>query len=151
MSLLIGRMRLGSGFLRARPGPGSVDQRLQSSGGARGLHTPDGEDHLRRRSPARDVTYCQYIMAPFDRDMDVLDVGGYQSGFGHHAVAFSYPDDGSKRSARACRAWAPNSTSTCRTRTRLLAAVPIWAERSWAGSAAKAVKADSCPTASLSA
>jgi hypothetical protein len=44
---------------------------------------------------AADVTYCQYIMAPFDRDMDVLDIGGYQSTFGHHAVAFSQPDDGS--------------------------------------------------------
>jgi len=45
--------------------------------------------------PGGDATYCQYIMAPFDRDMDVLDVSGYQSAFGHHAVALSYPDDGS--------------------------------------------------------
>lgn len=46
--------------------------------------------------PNTDVTYCQYLMAPFDRDMDVVKVGGYQSKFGHHAVAFSYVDDGSQ-------------------------------------------------------
>jgi hypothetical protein len=45
--------------------------------------------------PGDDVTYCQYLMAPFDHDVDVLDVEGYQSAFGHHAVAFTYtPKDG---------------------------------------------------------
>jgi len=45
--------------------------------------------------PGGDVTYCQYVMAPLDRDQDVIDVQGYQSKFGHHAVAFSYtPADG---------------------------------------------------------
>jgi hypothetical protein len=62
---------------------------------------PEGYTRLTAKTvhavePGADVTYCQYIMAPFDRDMDILDVGGYQSGFGHHAVAFSYPDDGSQ-------------------------------------------------------
>ncbi len=42
--------------------------------------------------PGGDVTYCQYLMAPFDHDVDVLDVGGYQSKYGHHAVAFSFSD-----------------------------------------------------------
>jgi hypothetical protein len=42
-----------------------------------------------------DVTHCQYLMAPFDRDMDIVHVGGYQSKWGHHAVAFSQADDGS--------------------------------------------------------
>jgi len=37
-----------------------------------------------------DVTHCQYAMAPLDRDMDIMDVQGTQSAFGHHAVAFSY-------------------------------------------------------------
>ena len=37
-----------------------------------------------------DVTYCQYVMAPFDHDMDVLDTSGYQSAYGHHAVAMEY-------------------------------------------------------------
>ena len=46
--------------------------------------------------PGADVTYCQYVMPPLDRDMDVLNVGGYQSKFGHHAVAFSYTDNGTQ-------------------------------------------------------
>jgi hypothetical protein len=37
-----------------------------------------------------DVTYCQYVMAPFDHDVDVLAMVGYQSQFGHHAAAFTY-------------------------------------------------------------
>jgi hypothetical protein len=45
---------------------------------------------VRDVAPGDDVTYCQYVMAPFDHDVDVLDVGGYQSDFGHHAVAFTY-------------------------------------------------------------
>lgn len=40
--------------------------------------------------PGGDVTYCQYVMPPLDHDVDVLDVQGYQSAFGHHAVAFTY-------------------------------------------------------------
>jgi hypothetical protein len=62
---------------------------------------PEGYTRLTAKTvydvqPGADVTYCQYIMAPYDRDVDILDVGGYQSGFGHHAVAFSYPDDGTQ-------------------------------------------------------
>jgi hypothetical protein len=37
-----------------------------------------------------DITYCQYVMAPVDHDQDVLGTRGYQSAFGHHAVAFTY-------------------------------------------------------------
>jgi len=45
--------------------------------------------------PGDDLTRCQYVMAPFDRDMDVLDITGLQSKFGHHAAAFSYtPKEG---------------------------------------------------------
>jgi hypothetical protein len=40
--------------------------------------------------PGQDVTRCQYVMAPLDRDMDVLDISGAQSKWGHHAVMFSY-------------------------------------------------------------
>jgi hypothetical protein len=36
-----------------------------------------------------DTMYCQYVQAPLDRDMDVLDVQGYQSLGGHHSVAYS--------------------------------------------------------------
>ena len=46
--------------------------------------------------PGDDVTFCQYLMAPFDHDVDVLDVEGAQSKFGHHAVAFSLPDASSQ-------------------------------------------------------
>jgi hypothetical protein len=40
--------------------------------------------------PGGDETHCQYAMAPVDQDMDIVDVTGSQSKFGHHAVAFSY-------------------------------------------------------------
>src|SRR5689334_18467945 len=40
--------------------------------------------------PGEDVTRCQYVMAPVDHDMDVLDITGAQSKYGHHAVMFSY-------------------------------------------------------------
>src|SRR5689334_18247798 len=40
--------------------------------------------------PGEDITKCQYIMAPVDHDMDVLDIRGAQSKYGHHAVMFSY-------------------------------------------------------------
>lgn len=46
--------------------------------------------------PGGDVTYCEYVMAPFDHDVDVLDVQGYQSAFGHHAIAFSYTPTGNE-------------------------------------------------------
>jgi len=36
-------------------------------------------------------------MAPFDHDVDVVDVQGYQSTGGHHAVAFSYTDTGNQQ------------------------------------------------------
>lgn len=39
--------------------------------------------------PGDDVMYCQYVLAPTDRDLDILSVGGYQSAYGHHIVAFS--------------------------------------------------------------
>jgi hypothetical protein len=47
--------------------------------------------------PGSDVTYCQYVMTGLDHDADIVDIRGYQSKFGHHAVAFSYVDDGSQQ------------------------------------------------------
>jgi len=44
---------------------------------------------VRDVGPGSDVTFCQYVIAPVDHDTDVLDVMGYQSKFGHHAVAFA--------------------------------------------------------------
>jgi hypothetical protein len=46
--------------------------------------------------PGTDVTFCQYVMAPVDHDMDIVDVRGAQSKFGHHAVAFSYTGTGNE-------------------------------------------------------
>lgn len=40
--------------------------------------------------PGADVTYCEYVMPPLDHDVDVVQVTGYQSAYGHHAVAFTY-------------------------------------------------------------
>jgi hypothetical protein len=40
-------------------------------------------------APGSNSTHCQYIHAAFDRDLDVLDVTGYQSSGGHHAVAYA--------------------------------------------------------------
>jgi hypothetical protein len=56
---------------------------------------PDGYTRLTSKTvkdvpPGGDLTYCQYIMAPLDHDVDVLEVSGYQSPFGHHAVALTY-------------------------------------------------------------
>ncbi|MET0339524.1 MAG: hypothetical protein ABW252_00905 [Polyangiales bacterium] len=39
--------------------------------------------------PGQDVLRCQYIQAPLDRDIDVIDVTGHQSEGGHHAVTFA--------------------------------------------------------------
>jgi hypothetical protein len=36
-----------------------------------------------------DVMFCQYIQGPLGRDIDILDVRGFQSTSGHHAVAFA--------------------------------------------------------------
>lgn len=46
--------------------------------------------------PGSDVTYCQYVMGALDHDVDLVSLGGYESKFGHHVVAFSYADDGTK-------------------------------------------------------
>jgi hypothetical protein len=56
--------------------------------------------------PGADVTYCQYAMAPVDHDMDVLDVRGSQSKWGHHVVAFTYTGTGSEELGKtvACNA-----------------------------------------------
>lgn len=53
-------------------------------------------------APGSDVTYCQYVHGPFDTDMDVLDVGGYQSRGGHHAVAYASTVDVPLGTSRPC-------------------------------------------------
>src|SRR4029077_19686565 len=40
--------------------------------------------------PGADETYCQYLMAPIDHDMDIVDTRGAQSMYGHHVAAFTY-------------------------------------------------------------
>jgi hypothetical protein len=49
-----------------------------------------------------DVMFCQYIQAPQDRDIDILDVQGYQSAFGHHAIAFASTANGAVGSTSPC-------------------------------------------------
>jgi hypothetical protein len=44
---------------------------------------------VHKLAPGSNVTYCQYVQTPFDRDLDVLDVQGSQSFGGHHAVAYA--------------------------------------------------------------
>jgi hypothetical protein len=53
-------------------------------------------------APGDSVERCQYIREPFDRDMDVLDVGGYQSRGGHHAVVFAELITEAVGTSRAC-------------------------------------------------
>jgi hypothetical protein len=53
--------------------------------------------------PGGDVMYCQYVLAPFDRDMDILSVGGYQSRMGHHIVAFASTADVPVGTSRLCQ------------------------------------------------
>jgi hypothetical protein len=40
-------------------------------------------------TPGSDVTWCQYVSAPFDHDVDVLDTGGGESKYGHHIIAYA--------------------------------------------------------------
>lgn len=53
-------------------------------------------------APGDSVEMCQYIRAPFDRDLDVLDVGGYQTLGGHHAVVFASTIDQPVGTSRTC-------------------------------------------------
>ncbi|HEY6561606.1 MAG TPA: hypothetical protein VI072_30255 [Polyangiaceae bacterium] len=48
---------------------------------------------LVRTSPGDDVMHCQYIVPPFERDLDIIDMKGWQSEFGHHAVAYATPNN----------------------------------------------------------
>lgn len=44
---------------------------------------------IKKVQPGKDAIYCQYVQAPSDRDLDILDIVGWQSEGGHHAVAYS--------------------------------------------------------------
>lgn len=54
--------------------------------------------------PAGDVLRCQYVLAPFDRDVDVLDIQGYQSQGGHHAIAYAVKNSAPLGTSRECNA-----------------------------------------------
>ncbi|HMJ51614.1 MAG TPA: hypothetical protein VK540_06040 [Polyangiaceae bacterium] len=85
-------------FLGCSASPG--DQTIQPGGGP---GTPEGFNPspaaagytrivspvVRGIQPGADLTVCQYVQAPLDRDIDILDAQGYQSAAGHHAVAFA--------------------------------------------------------------
>lgn len=82
----------------------AADQSLQPPGGAgttEGFNPPPAAAGYTRIvspivsgvQPGQDLTVCQYVQAPLDRDIDILDAQGYQSAFGHHAVAFASQAD----------------------------------------------------------
>jgi hypothetical protein len=48
---------------------------------------------VRDIAPGADITYCQYVMAPTDKEIDILRVTGVQSAGGHHTVAFATSKD----------------------------------------------------------
>ena len=52
--------------------------------------------------PGADVSYCQYLQAPLDRDIDILDVDGVQSKSSHHAVAYATTKDEPVGTSRPC-------------------------------------------------
>jgi hypothetical protein len=52
--------------------------------------------------PGSDQMYCQHVQAPFDHDVDILDLTGYQSAFGHHAVAYASKSDVPVGTSGAC-------------------------------------------------
>jgi hypothetical protein len=57
---------------------------------------------VRGIQPGADLTVCQYVQAPLDHDIDILDAQGYQSAFGHHAVAFATTNDVQVGTSGAC-------------------------------------------------
>src|SRR5687767_8449824 len=44
---------------------------------------------VRGIEPGQDVTYCQWLTVPNDRDLTVRNFKGLQSHFGHHIVLYS--------------------------------------------------------------
>ena len=46
--------------------------------------------------------HCQYVQAPLDRDVDIIDVRGYQSEGGHHAIAYASTDRAALGTTRDC-------------------------------------------------
>ena len=57
---------------------------------------------IERITPGTDQEYCHYVTAPLDRDLDVLDVDGFQSTGGHHAVAYAIQPTAPVGTSRPC-------------------------------------------------
>lgn len=57
---------------------------------------------MKNLAPNTNTSYCQYIQAPSDRDVDVLDVQGHQSFGGHHVVAYATPIKADVGTSRSC-------------------------------------------------
>jgi hypothetical protein len=55
-------------------------------------------------APGSETVHCQFVQAPLDRDMDVLDVQGFQSAGGHHTVAYGNRMDVPLGTSRLCTA-----------------------------------------------
>jgi hypothetical protein len=52
--------------------------------------------------PGGDISYCQFVMAPVDHDIDILDMTGYQSTSGHHSLAYTTTQDVPVGTSRIC-------------------------------------------------
>lgn len=52
--------------------------------------------------PGDDKTYCQWVAAPADKDMDILDITGLQTFPGHHALLYSTPVNEPVGTTRLC-------------------------------------------------
>jgi hypothetical protein len=75
----------------------AFDPKPPSSGYTR-LEVPVVKD----LAPGSDATHCQYIQAPLDHDVDILDVEGFQSAGGHHAVAYASTSTAAVGTSRLC-------------------------------------------------
>ncbi|MBS2015072.1 MAG: hypothetical protein JST00_19430 [Deltaproteobacteria bacterium] len=86
----------------------SSEEQEPAGGGAdtaliEGFHPPaPGANDLRmfaplvQVEPGADVTWCDYVANPFDREVDVVQSRGYQSKFGHHAILMEVPGSESR-------------------------------------------------------
>ena len=52
--------------------------------------------------PGDDKMFCQWVQIPNDMDVDVLDVTGYQSVTGHHAIMYSTSETEDVGTSREC-------------------------------------------------
>lgn len=91
----------------ANVGCGSDDASREESGAFNPPPAPSGYTRLvapliEGIEPGTDVQFCQIIYGAQDRDLDILDVKGFQSRSSHHAVAYAVADPGPVGSSAPC-------------------------------------------------